>query len=123
MAFSESERVQIRRWLGYSRMYASFNPILESVITNAQASGDGGSMVDNSTELAVRGWLTELGTIETRMKELEDQMQAHKLGNLTVDPLRALAGLRSLGRQYVGHLSDALSAPLKRDVFSPAVPG
>lgn len=122
MAFSEAERVQIRRWLGYSAMYASRDPILESAITAAQSLADGGSRPDNTTELAVRGWLTELATIETRWKDLYEQMQAHKLNDLTIDPHRGLAGLFKIGRTYVGFLSDALSTPVKRDVFSAPIP-
>lgn len=114
---TESERVQIRRWLGYSAMYASRDPTLESAIASAHSIADGGSRPDNSTELAVRGWLVELSTIESKWKELYEQMQAHKVEDTTVDPLRGLAGLFKIGRMYVGHLSDVLSTPPKRDVF------
>lgn len=120
--FTEADRVQIRRWLGTSAMYASRDPILESAITAAQSNADGGSRPDNTTELAVKGWLTELGTIETKIKDLYDQMQAHKIDETTIDPLRGLAGLKQIGRMYVGHLSDALSTPVKRDVFSAPIP-
>ena len=118
MAFVEAERVQIRRWLGYSAMYASRDPILESAISSAQAVAEGGSRPDDRTEPAVRGWLAELTTLETRWKELYEQMQAAKLDDITIDPLRGLSGLFKIGRMYVGHLSDALSTPVKRDVFS-----
>lgn len=120
--FTEAERVQIRRWLGYSAMYASRDPILESAITSAQSTAEGGSRPDNTTELAIRGWLAQLSTIETRWQELYEQMQANALDDIKIDPLRGLAGLFKIGRQYVGHISDALSTPVKRDVFSAPVP-
>lgn len=102
-------------------MFTQGDPALESAITVVQSAADGGARPDNSTELAIRGWLAELVTIETRWKELYDQMQAYKLSDLTVDPLRGLAGLFRIGRMYVGHISDALQLPPLRDVFgSPA---
>ncbi len=121
MAFTETERVQIRRWLGFPAIFQQADPILESAITAVQSTADGGARPDNSTELAIRGYLTELGTLETKWKDLYDQMQAFKLNNLTVDPLRGLAGIRQLGRQYVGHIADALSTKPRRDVFSGAL--
>lgn len=122
MAFSEADRVQIRRWLGTSAMYASYDPILENAITAAQAISDGGARPDSSTELAAKGWLTELATIETKWKDLYDTMLAHKIDESTVDAVRGLAGLKQIGRMYVGFLSDALSTPVKRDVFSAPAP-
>lgn len=118
MAFTEADRVQIRRWLGYSPMYASYDPTLENAILAAQASSDGGARPDASTETALRGYLTQLAGIETNRLALLEEMQAFKLSDLTVDPVRALAGLSQVGRMYVGFLSDALSTPIKRDVFS-----
>ncbi len=122
MAFAESDRVQIRRWLGYSAMYASRDPILESAITSAQAEADGGSRPDSTTETAIKGWVSELATLETKWKDLYDQMQAYKIDETTVDPARGLATLFKIGRMYVGHLSDALSTPVRRDVFSAPAP-
>lgn len=123
MAFTEADRVQLRKWLGYSALYASRDPILESAITSSQSTADGGSRPDNTTELAIKSYLTELTTLETTVKDLYEQMQAHKLDDITIDPLRGLAGLHKIGRQYVGHISDALSTPVKRDVFSAPIAG
>jgi hypothetical protein len=121
--FTEAERVQIRRWLGYSAMYASRDPILESAITSAQTIAEGGGRPDDTTEVAVRGWVTQLATIETKWIDLLDQMQAYKVEDAaTVDPVRGLAGLKQIGRMYVGFLSDALSTPVKRDVFGSPTP-
>ena len=69
-----------------------------------------------------KAYLVELGKIETSWKDLYEQMQAHKLDAITIDPVRAIGGLKQLGRQYVGHISDALSTPVKRDVFSAPIP-
>jgi hypothetical protein len=119
MSFAESDRVQLRRWLGYSAMYASRDPILESAITAAQSTADGGSRPDNATELAIKGWLTELATIETKIKSLYDMTEAAELvGDLVIDPARGIVAVRQVGRMYVGFISDALSTPPKRDAFS-----
>lgn len=115
---SESERVQIRRWLGSPAIYTDSFQGLEEAITRTQSTADGGVRSTNATELAVRGWLAELACIEKRWKELLEEMQAYKLASMTVDPLRGLAGLKQIGRMYVGHLSDALDTKPFRDVFS-----
>jgi hypothetical protein len=123
VAFVEADRVQIRRWLGYSAMYASRDPIMENAITAAQSTADGGSRPDNTTELAIKGYVAQLGIIETKWQALYDEAEAYKVNELVVDPARGAAILKQFGRMYVGHLSDALSTPVKRDVFSAPMPG
>lgn len=123
MAFAEADRVQIRRWLGFAPIYQATNPRLESAIKSVQSTADGGQMPDNSTELAVKAHLAELATIETRWKDLYEEMEAYKVEESTVDPVRGLAGLKQIGRMYVGFLSDALACRPMRDVFSTPTPG
>lgn len=122
MAFAESDRVQIRRWLGRAALFLQADPELENAIESVQSIADGGSRPDNSTELAIKGWLTELTTIESKIKALYDELDAHKVNELVIDPARAVMVFRSIGRTYIGHLSDALGVKPIRDVFSaPAI--
>lgn len=117
MAFAETDRVQIRRWLGFSAIYLQADPKLENAIVAVQSTADGGSRPDSSTETAVKGYLTELTTIETKWKALYDEVEAYKVDELVVDPARGAAVLKSFGRMYVGHIADALSTKPRRDVF------
>lgn len=120
VTFSESDRVQIRRWLGFSATFTQADPRLENAITNVQAIADGGTRPDDSTVIAALSYLTKLTGIEAEWIKLttEGGMQANRVDELTVDPLRGLQGLKQVGRIYVGHLADIFDTRPRRDVFS-----
>lgn len=119
MAFIEAERVEIRRYLGFSRMYLQTDPRLESAITTAQSAADGGAAPDSSTEALIRATLTDLGTLENSLKALWPQAQALAAGSLRLDVARAAAMLRAEGRRLVGVIADQLEIAPRRDVFAP----
>jgi hypothetical protein len=120
MAFSEAERVQVRRWLGFPAIFQQAEPRLENALTSVQSIADGGSRPDNSTEVAIRGYLTTLATIESQELSLLTQMQALKADNIGIDPVRGMMGLRQIGRRYVRHLADALATSPRGDAWSAA---
>jgi len=119
MAFSEAERVQVRRYLGCSRLYLQSDPRLESVMTSVQAAADGGSAPDGSTEDLLRQTLADLAELKVRMKDLWAQAQALDADGLKIDVARAMAVLRSEGRLLVGVIADQLEVAPRRDVFAP----
>lgn len=118
--FAESDRVKIRKWLGFSAIFLQAVPILENAILSVQSTSDGGSRPDDSTVLAIKDYLTKLDNIEVEWIKLttEGGMQAGKVAELSVDPLRGLQGLIRIGRIYVGHIADALATRPYRDVFT-----
>ena len=116
--FTESNRVQIRRYLGFGALFHQADPRLENAITAVQSNADGGTRPDNSSELAILGYLAQLATIEQRWQRYYIQMQAGNVDEIKIDPLRGIAGLARLGRMYVGFISDALDTRPYRDVFS-----
>jgi hypothetical protein len=119
--FTEADRVQVRRWLGFSNLYLSVDPRLEGSLVAIQSVADGGSRPDNAAELAIKSHLAKLTAIEARTEDLHIQMAVGKVDDeVELDAPRGLQALRSLGRQYVGHISDALGVKPLRDVFSPA---
>lgn len=122
VTFSESDRVRIRRWLGFSAIYLQADPRLEAAITSVQATADGGTRPDDSSVTAVLAYLTKLDGIEVEWMKLttEGGMQAGKVDELGVDPLRGLMGLKQIGRMYVGYIADVFDTRPRRDVFSPA---
>jgi hypothetical protein len=117
MAFTESERVQIRRYMCWK--IDSITISYDSLITRLQATSEGGVMADDSTELYVRDLLAKLAKIETKLVEFWDQMQADSVGSLRVDPARAAQVLRSEGRRYVHALARVLDAKPQADAFGP----
>lgn len=120
--FTESDRVKIRRWLGFSAIFLQADPRLEAAISAVQATADGGTRPDDSSVLAVLSYLTKLDGIESQWMQLttEGGMQAGKVDELGVDPLRGLQGLKQVGRMYVGYIADVFDTRPRRDVFSPA---
>ncbi len=119
--FSEADRVQVRKWLGFSGLYLEADPRLENALSNIQMIGDGaGTKVDDSTVLAVKDYLTKLTGIEAQWVQLtaEGGMQGGTIDELKIDPLRGLEGLKKIARMYVGFICDCLSTRPRRDVFS-----
>jgi hypothetical protein len=91
-------------------------------MTSVLAIADHGTRPDNSTELQIRGWLAQLAKIESRLQDLWDEAEALKVDELGVDPMRAMALLRSEGRRIVGRVARALGTAPRHDVFSGAEP-
>lgn len=118
--FIESDRVQIRRWLGFSGIFLQADPRLENAITSVQATADGGTRADDSTVVAIKDYLEKLSGVETEWMKLtvEGGMQGGQIDELKIDPLRGLQGLKQIGRMYVGFICDALSTRPHRDVFT-----
>lgn len=122
MAFTESDRVAIRRYLGFAGIFLEADPSLENAITTIQSVADGGTRPDNTSELAVKSYLTDLAAIEVKLKALWDCLGLGQVNKIVVDPLRAMLGLKTEGRRLVGYLADTLSTRPVRDVFSsPAI--
>jgi len=111
MAFSATERVAIRKYLGAPAPFNALTVRLDTLITSVETSAD--------TVTAVQGWLTELASIEAAVKDLRAQMQVLGADDGRIDCLRAQAGLFKEGRYYVGLLAQTLTFPPLRDVFTP----
>lgn len=105
MAFTATQKVQIRRWLGFPAIFRQ-----ESILESAMDS------LDSDTETAIGTWLTTLSTIETQLTTRYDQVEAIKTDELELDTARGNLVLYREIRRYVGHISDALRVPPKRDV-------
>lgn len=118
--FQESDRVQIRRWLGFSATFTQADPRLENAITNIQSLSDEGTRPDDTSVKVVLSYISTLAGIESQWLKLttEGGMQAGKVDELGVDPLRGLQGLKQVGRMYVGYIADVLDTRPRRDVFS-----
>lgn len=120
--FVESERVSIRRYLGFSRFYLTEDPRLESAITGVQQVSDGGTFPDTSTEVAIRSMLVSLATIETQMDECAANAMVLKDNATYVDYGYRLQLAMKRGRLYIGAISDALQCSPRRDYFSSVRP-
>lgn len=121
MAFTESDRVQIRQFLGYSALWLQADPRLESAIANIQSVADGGTRPDTSSEVQAKAIVTKLQLIDTAMDTLVIQQGATRVQNkMELDSAREMSRLRSLGRQYVHRLARMFDTLPRADVFSMA---
>ena len=115
------DRVQIRRWLGYSTLNFATDPSLESSITTVQSQADGGSKLDSSSEIAVRSYLDSLNTLNSKLDELAvEEIEDDTVDEIKIDAVRGSIAVRSRMRVYIGHISDVLSIQPRRDVLSPS---
>jgi hypothetical protein len=124
MAFTESDRVSIRKYLGAGSLYLQLFPKLENAITIVQSLADGGQRPDNSTELEIKTYLAKLVALETKMEQLHCQFQIDEAGldNVKLNASRALYVLRSEGRRYIGVISRILACAPTFDYFSSQAP-
>lgn len=118
---TDPQKSDIRRWLGYSRLYKQLYPKLENAMNAVAAVADGGTQEDSSAVLLIQGWLVTLDQLEQTEVNLACQMSVLTAGTdkVTLDAAgRGLYGLRKMMKRYIGHISDTLSTAVYRDVFS-----
>lgn len=119
MAYTNAEKLGIRKWLGFS-LFQDSDFRVDAAVIASQSIADGGSQADDSAEAEIRKQLGYLDQIEARQLDLHLQMSVGKVDEVEVDAARGAIALSMLGRQYVGIISGILGLAPYRDVFSPA---
>jgi hypothetical protein len=122
VAFTETNRVAIRKALGFAAIYIQADPMLENAITAVQSVADGGSRPDSSTEDAILAYLVSLAAIDTILESAQGCLGTIKVDDVEIDAVRAEALLKSRARRLVGFIGDALSTQPLRDIYSPSSP-
>lgn len=117
-AWTELERAKIRHYLGFSAIFLQADPRLENAMTTVLAIADGGTRADSSTQTQIQGWITDLETVETNLKNLWNKSLALKVDVIQIDPVRGMMMLRAEGRRIVTNIATALATKPRRDVFS-----
>ena len=115
--FSEADRVQLRRVLGFAAIFRQADPRLENAILAVQATADGGTRPDDSTVTAIKSYVTQIQTIETQLQKLWSMAMATAAGSARLDVYRGMIQLRSEGYRYVGYIADALATKPFRNIF------
>lgn len=125
-AWTEAQRVSVRKWLGYGNIFLQADARLETALNAVLATTDGGTRPDSSAQTAIIGYITFLDqTLEPQMQGLVPSFQVksadgdQKGSAVELDAIRGLIGLNKLGRMYVRLICYSLgfTRPL-RDVFS-----
>jgi hypothetical protein len=110
MAFSETEKANVRRYLGASRFHITSDPRLESAITTAESHA--------ATETLIRDTLTALATVQTQLDECVAAAMALNDGDTRIDFGYRYQFAIHRGRMLVGVISDALEFQPYRDVWT-----
>ena len=120
MAFSELERVNIRKYLGIPRLFINANPLLENAMTALQSQADGGSLPTSDTENTIRLYLTKLATIETQIDSMIVQVAVSEVSNeAKLDAGRGMAILKKHGTDTIQAISNLIGMqPFKPFFYS-----
>jgi hypothetical protein len=110
MAFTEAQRVKIRRYLGAPAVYLDCEPLLENAMSAVELKPD------SQAEALVL--LAALDTLDAKLLAV-GCLDTVQVGNIQMDAIRALAYVRGTARIYAGRLAVlfGLNGPI-RDAFS-----
>ena len=115
--FTESDRVQIRKYLGYSALFLQLDPRLESAISTIQSVADGGTRPDSSSEDYARQLIASCQDVDTKLTNLDSMMGMGRMDDASFDPAKEDLRLRRKGRMYVFRLAKLLDTVPRANVF------
>jgi hypothetical protein len=113
MALTETEKAQIRLYLGWSMRHFQDDPRLEMAF----------NAVTPEAEVIIRAELTACILFDTRIDAATKRFKAAEVGSITLQGETELGLLRSLGREHVGRIASTMGVEVKHDVFSGSAPG
>ena len=112
MAFTATEKAQIRTFLGYSAINRDIDPRLESIMDSI-----GSTMPEYET--LIRADIAEIVTIETAIKNADSHLVLDRAEDVTFQGERELESLRGKGRAIIHKLSLRLNVEPRSDYFDP----
>lgn len=113
MALTNAQKADVRLALGFSLLYSQVNPELEGQMIAVANLQDGGA-----TEALILTALTGVAKAKAKIDSLLDILEAGKVDELGVDPVRARVMACQDGRRWVKELEIIFNITRKRDVFS-----
>ncbi len=119
MAFTEPERVQIRSFMGATRLFLDQDNRLESAMDAVDAFP-----TSDTEDYITDTILVRLNAIDAELVKLETKYLAMSADEVKVSPAQAQGMLYRDGRRWVGRLADTLSMRPYRDTYtaSPEAP-
>ena len=110
MAFTDTQKAQIRRYLGYPDVFRYANTRLESAIDVIGARSEVQAMVESD--------LAALAAIETKLSgTVVNSAGVKRVDEIEFFQSQALKDIRSEGRRICGRMSVTFGVPLASDVF------
>ena len=120
-AWTESEKSNIRAYLGFPALFHQQEPRLENAINSVQSVADGGVLPTSDTQERMRTVLSQLSNVDTKITALYCQFQVLEVSNpkTRLDAIRAAFYLKMEGRRLITQLAIPLGTKPFRDYYSP----
>ena len=119
MAFTELERANIRKYLGFPSLFKQFQPRLENAMNSVQSVADGGQMPTADTENNIRLVLTQLANVDTQLVNMQGLLFVVDAGSdkVSINPTKAMFMLKIEGRRIISQLSIPLGCKALSDYY------
>lgn len=106
MPFTDAEKVQIRRYMGGSFLFVNIDERLEAAMRTVEA-------LDETPPEQTLGYIRDTLLVRCnsafdQLAALENKLMALDVDEVKIDAVRAIAGVRSIGRVYSQQLAHAL---------------
>lgn len=110
MALTDTQRAQVRKYLGWPARWWQTSSQLEQAMN---------ALDQTAAELTeVTTMLTALADIDTRITAAYSRLKAMKVGSIELPGHGELLALRSEGRRYSNRLASKLGVPILSDAWS-----
>lgn len=113
MAWTDTERLNVRLYTGWSDRFLQDDGALERALNATSGKTE--------TETLVRSILAEIAVIETELTATHDRYKAVKLGSITLNP-QETSKLRSRGREKSGRLCQIFGVEGRHDPWGGRTP-
>lgn len=112
MALEDSDKAQIRMYLGYSGKYFQVDSILEQAMISVSA--------DSDLQTLLLQQVARCQDVDAKLQAADNRqkLQSADQGAIVYRGPTELAALRSQGRMAVGRLAALLGVPVRHDAFS-----
>lgn len=115
MALTETQRDQVRQYVGWTFRFRQTDSQLELALNAVDQ--------DTTVQATVIVILGQLATIDTAITDAYSRIQAKALvGEVELMESQEISILRSEGRRFVGRLAGYLGVPVYQDVYSSSLP-
>lgn len=114
MAFTDTQKAQIRMYLGWGARYLQTDDALRRAYDSVGALG-------GPDQVLVEAQLTECARVDGLLQSAEARIKASKVGPIELNAME-LDQLRDKGRMAVGRMARIFGVEVRGDAFSPGLP-
>lgn len=108
MALTAAEKARVRDLTGWAAIFHELDRSMENALDAIATTPD--------DETRIRGHLTQLTDIDTRLTDARDRLMASAVGTITLNPAE-ISQLRAEGRRYVEAIASILRVQVKRNFY------